>query len=251
MAVPTVPEITVTDNADGTATVTVASSSATSNNIAFVTSFNGFTGTAAWSNEGNRTGDGVITVSGLQAGFYWFYVTSTLDGNRESSTPYKLKVTTGEDAVYKQIIDSVHSTIAGLELSGVSESNILICKLPSIDDKGFIDGDPPYILITPSVEAYTGTGSTNASDIVYEVPVAIFAQDDRDQTANIELFLKWREEIRRTFHNKTLTGISSSFAVQHQVTVDPLYSFDPTAWNETGVWFSPMALKIKMREQAA
>ena len=70
----------------------------------------------------------------------------------------------------------------------------------------------PAVFVCPyGVESMPGNaGTVGADDITFNVPVAIAAAYDPDQTLHIDKYLRWRETGMEAFHNKRLTDVTES-----------------------------------------
>lgn len=108
------------------------------------------------------------------------------------------------DPLFRQCLDAVQTVIQDLDLSGISDSDIRVQKLPW--QRTQVE---PGIFITPITEKLDPRAGTNArDDIGYGVQVVIVQKSNQSQTDNLTTELTWRQRIRRSFHNKRLSGVT-------------------------------------------
>ena len=219
------PTLSVADAADGTGgTATIADSTSTALNEVFTQAVDGELGTAAWTLEGSRTGDGTVTIT-ADKGYYWVYCRSTqeTESGSDSGGTDEVEVsnfvyqvfTSGSDAVMDQCLVAVQAGIQGLTLDGVDNSNVVIHKVP--DDEAVIDDQVKQaILIAPGgAETMNPLDGVNCQDDVgYPVFVGMVAADNQDQTKDRGKFLLWREKVARAFRNQRLTGVAEVYTCQ-------------------------------------
>lgn len=211
---PTAPTLTVADNGNDTgATATIASGSASATNIVYAMSADANLGTGSWTNSGNRSGNGTVSLS-LAAGRYWAYVESTLNSQEVATAPVFFAVTTGADAILKQILDAVRSRIVTLALSGIADASILVRKVNTFRGIGVQEASPviafPAIVIAPATSELTPStaGTNERDDIGYPVLVGIVDADEQTLTDNHNRNLLWRQQIRQAFINQRLPGVT-------------------------------------------
>lgn len=237
---PDVPVLSIADNADETATATVSGSSSGATNIVQTQHVASELGGGTWTTQGGRIGDGDVIIS-VTPGYYWARVVSTLNGMSASSNPVYFRVTDGSGAVLKQCLDAVQARIQGLMLDGLDAANIVVGKAPSD-----LNLTLPAIQITPTGrEAIDAAEGTNRRDDVgYPVLVTIFAADNQDQTANLNQYLTWRQQIARAFRNQRLPGVSEIVTA----TVEPDPVVDSAAWFERNLFVSSLLIRFLSRE---
>ena len=124
------------------------------------------------------------------------------------------------DAIFKQCLDATTTQIKSLSLSGVSNDNIVVKKLPW--DRNV---SKPGIFIHPVRE--TLRQATNASDDVgYGIQVVMVQAANQDLTSNFNRILMWRQQISRHFRYQRLPGVSEV----HQCIVIPQDVISPGAF---------------------
>lgn len=101
---------------------------------------------------------------------------------------------------------AVKEAIQALDLAGVDPDNVKVRKFPHFRK----DLDTlPLVLVTTHLPVTTAPATNLRDDITYPVTVSLFAQSDASQTLNHKRMLLWRETIRKTFHQKRLSGVDS------------------------------------------
>ena len=124
------------------------------------------------------------------------------------------------DAVFKQCLDAIQTQIKTLGLSGVSNDNIVVKKLPWDHNVS-----KPGVFIHPIRE--TLRQATNASDDVgYGIQVVMVQAANQDLTSNFNRILMWRQQISRHFRYQRLPGVSEV----HQCIVIPQDVISPGAF---------------------
>ena len=78
--------------------------------------------------------------------------------------------------------------------------------------------------------------------MVYKIVLAILAADNGDQEAHFNLYLTWRESLRKLFHDQPLGSLC--FSVQ----VEPLEVVDRDAWFQRNLFASGLVLRCFSRE---
>lgn len=238
-AAPDTPSLAVVDNANGTATATVSSSTSGSSNVVWTL----LTSATSWVNSGSRSSDGTVTLT-LSDGIYWSYVVSTLNSQDETSAPVgPFRVTSGTQALLEKILTQVQSDVQALALTGIGSGDVVIQKAPD-DKKRTAASGLPAVLITPyAAESKNPRDGTNASDDTeHPILVALLDADDRSQTANRNRDLLWREQVAGEFHNKRL-----DVAGVYTCSADPLNTIGENAWFDKGLFISGYVLKFRSR----
>lgn len=107
-------------------------------------------------------------------------------------------------AIYDQCLDAVVLAIQNLDLTGINDNEIVKRKAPW-------DGDRIHRGITVSwADPDESDGTTERDDIGYPCVVTFIAGTGRSLTDRIPRIVGWHEEVRRTFHNKRISGVSST-----------------------------------------
>lgn len=128
------------------------------------------------------------------------------------------------DSLQKQTAAAIVTAIQALDLEGIQDDEIVARKVAREDTH--ID----YGITVSWEDEREARGTNERDDIGYPFVVTMCQGTSRGATDEMAKLSKWRENIRRTFHNKRLTGISSTgtnvipCTVQHRdVTVPKEY----------------------------
>lgn len=247
---PATPTLTIADNGNNTgATATIASGSSGAANVVYAMSADANLGTGTWANSGSRTGNGTASLSSLAAGRYWGYLESTLNSQEVATAPIYFVVTTGDEAIYKQILDTVRTRIIATALSGIADASILVRKVNTHRGIGTQEASPaivyPAIVLSPfGAEVTPATAGTNErDDIGYAVMVGIVDADEQTLEENMNRNLLWRQQIRQAFHNQRLAGVDEVL----RCTAEPR---DVTRFSDwvAGKYVSLLVLRFTARE---
>jgi len=228
---PTLPTITVVNNDDGTATVTIADSEVTATNEVRVIRVDTQWTWNEWLDTGaTRTGDGNIIVT-LDPGVYWFQVTSVGGGSEASSLPVYAWVSDGTDPILMQIVDAVTAKIIGLNLTSVDSDQVK--DLTAVDVSGLGELSANTIMVAPlDRQSVDPGGPTNADFINYSVLVAIAAPANRSHTrANRKLWLLWHERVRQALITDKLTIANGTIVYTRLIDSRP---YDRDYWQRNG-----------------
>ena len=154
------------------------------------------------------------------------------------------------NAILFDILEAVRTDIQALSLAGLAAANIIIHKVPSTAVAGLPAERFPCIIIAPWGREVVRAGSNVRDDITYPVVVCIVASEKNEieqpqdaQRQNFEMYLKWRETIRKSFSNLRLTS-----TLCHLITVAPLEIVDRQAWEQKGLFASGLILNCTQRE---
>lgn len=236
--------LAVTDAGNGGgATATISGSSGGSVSV-YYAPWNLATGALAdWTLEGSRTGNGTLGLTLGSTGYWWLHA---VEGSNLSNFVY-LRTTSGSESIQFQILEAVQSVVQGLALPGIG-SNVVLLKVPVTDDFGENRTyEFPACLVSPArdaTEAMFRQGSTNESnDIGYPVSVQFVDGDNRDQEANFNRNLQWRQDVIRTFEHKRLSGVDEVYLGQ----VDPGIIVS-SAQFQRQYWVSGVGLRFFTRE---
>ena len=240
---PTAPTITVADNEDSTATVTVSGSDGGTTNTAYYAqaSYDENDG-GEWSSGGSRTGDGTIAVTPVpirnRGGVYYWHVISS-DGSPAISNIVKQRVSGSSQTVYERILEQVQSDIAGAGLDGIQARDVVLQTVPDKIDRRMI------IVAPTEPESMLATGTNTRDDIVYRVTVAHVDPANRSQRqANRNRWLSWRQDIARLFRRQHLTGVDEV----RDCTVNYRNQADTTAWYQDNLCVGALTLNFTARE---
>ena len=113
------------------------------------------------------------------------------------------------NAVYRQALDAVVTTIQALSLTDIPSDEIVVRKRPW-DDRDTHVG----ITVWPNTERiddWTPAEGTNNRDMVgYPCVVTMITGTSRGWDENLTKITTWRQTIRRAFHNQRLDGVSET-----------------------------------------
>ncbi len=125
-------------------------------------------------------------------------------------------------SVWYDILTRIQSLIQGLDLSGLSDANVKVRKLPKVGES--ID-TLPCVLVSPGdspedVERLSFEDDSGVS-VRYPADIVIVAAGNRDFSSNLDLYAGWRQSIRRLFQDDALDGVDRVFRVD--IEPKPLY----------------------------
>lgn len=215
------PTITVTNNDDGTATVSVAGSTSGSTNTLYylrVTDED-----EAWTTGSNRTSDGTISAT-VNNGHYWWRVQSSLAGDTTTSNLIYRAITDGTDPLYDRILEAVAVRIRSLSLDGITA----VYTRSFIDEKNV---SYPCVICSVDGVSESDVSVVNArDDLQYPIRVQVVDRTSADRmndSANRRRYLRWRQSIARAFRAQRLAGADAgsesvwNCTVQYGQVVDP------------------------------
>lgn len=243
---PATPTLAVSDDADGTATATISGSSGSSSNVVWYQAIGG----TSWTSGGSRTGDGTVDLA-TGAGYFVAYCASTLNSQTAASSLVRFRVTSGTTAVYEQILTAVQAAVQNLDLTGVSDSNVMLLKVPTDRIRDLPSTRFPAVIVAPTESIRYDAGTNRRDDIIYPVLVAAVAADNQDQTSLRARYLKWSQDVRRRFHLPAQGTVEDPFASITEVVsceVDPRPVVDPPNWIAANLWVSGWVLRVRTRE---
>jgi hypothetical protein len=133
------------------------------------------------------------------------------------------------EAVSHQTLVAVRDGIAALALEDVAIENVRWQKVPF--DEGQLKDCPTVggmVLCAPIPERMEG-GTNARDDVGYGIQV-VYAQRSGEPylTANLSRLAKWRQMIRRTFHQKRLS-VASATSVSDSGTSEIICTVEPGA----------------------
>lgn len=156
------------------------------------------------------------------------------------------------NAVLFDILQAIRSDVQALNLPGLAAANVVVQKVPSDRAKDLPAEKFPCLIIAPfgAETIDPAAGSNLRDDVVYPVLVAVLASEKDEyeqpldqQTKRFNLYLKWRETLRKSFSQQRL-----STELCFKVEVQPLEIVDRAAWFERNVFSSGLLLKCYSRE---
>lgn len=157
------------------------------------------------------------------------------------------------ETILLDILNQVQTTVQGLGLVGMPPANVIVQKVPTNRPKDLPADRYPATLIAPygPEQINPSDGSNIRDDITYPVGVWILSSDNIDseqpaqmQSKDFGKYVRWRQKIRRAFHNQRLTSTYG-----HKVVVQPLDVVDRSMWLGKGLWISGLVLLVTVREQ--
>lgn len=154
------------------------------------------------------------------------------------------------NAILFDILTQIRTDIQALTLPGIGAANIVIQKVPSTRDKDLPATKFPCVIIAPfGAESMESAGNLR-DDVVYPVAVVVMAsekdeaeQPQEQQAKNFEMYLKWRETIRKSFIQQRLTS-----SLVFKIELQPLDIVDRAAWFDRNVFASGLVLRCHSRE---
>lgn len=207
--------LTVADNGDSTATLTVSGSSGGTVNQYYATADNLNVGT--WTAGTSRVGDGAFPAISTGNGYFFGFAEEPTAS--KSGGPLLFRVTDGTDPVFERFLDWVQTRCIALSLPGIANGDIIRRKVPW--DR---DVDKPGVVISPIPETIQPRDGDNLRDITsYGALVTVVAVAQQDlatepsETGALDEsdFLQIREDIRRGFQNQTPPSSASLSEVSH------------------------------------
>lgn len=240
------PAITVSNNDDGTATVTISNATGgTTNTVYYVPIDNQWGDTLTWTSGGNRTGNGDVTVE-TGRGVFWFYVVSTDGTSSVASNIEQAWVSDGAECVWTQLLDAVQARVRALNLDGIDSDRVLVLtQLDAAEVRAVADSSGGVVIGPGGAETYPDSGPVQRDQINYPVVVALVAAANRDQSREFrERWLHHRERIRKAFISQGLVTPTQTIIT---CKAKPLSAFDERAWKAMGL-ISPLSLEFWSRE---
>ena len=160
--------------------------------------------------------------------------------------PQVAVVTIVGDAVHMKCIEQVQDQIRDLDLTDVSDANVVVQKLPWVhpSEANDVTKFPRVIVSGPGTETQNATAGTVTKDeLGYPVVVSLIQKSNRDQTSNHDRLLLWREKVNREFRQRALPNVSEVFTCR----VEPAQIIHPEAFRR-GVDHSALVLRFFTRE---
>jgi hypothetical protein len=195
--------LTVVDNANGTATATLAGTAGGANTV-YVLSVDDAALGANWTAAGTRTGDGTIVLT-LASGFYFAYL---LTNPSAVSAPVLFGVTASVLAVPDRCFAAVAARMALLALANSVGTLLKVYDYPIVEDPNI---RYPLVILTSDGGRQTDEKALNGRDD-WGHPVRALIRDvvpKFDEAAKTR-FRSWRQGITRAFHNQRLPGVIES-----------------------------------------
>jgi len=240
------PTLAVSDNADGTGGVaTITGAAAGAAVTVYSQAVDGDLGSAAWTSRGSRTGNGTVSVAPGN-GFFWWKAIASAGGSEATSNLVYQNCSDGLAAVHHRCLAAVQSKVRALGLAGLDADSVLVRKLPI--DRGLgPQVSLPAVLVTPERETMPpGAGVNLRDDVGYAVAVTLVDRDNQEPSlsANLNQYLRWREQIARAFRHQRLPGVPEIVTC----TVEPAGVVGADAWAKN-LYVSSLVLRFTSREQ--
>lgn len=240
------PILTVADAGNGTdATATITGTDSGAANVVYVAAFDPALGPQPLSNEGNRSGNGDVSLT-LTPGHYVAIVLASLDGTSAISPPVYFSITdAAAEAPHYRMIEGVRIRVGSIGLAGIDSANIVSQHTPSdIQFNQAFSSTPvksmPGVLIAPFAnETMNPTAGTNYRDeIGFPIVVTLFDRQERIETTNLNRNLLWRHQVAAAFRNQRLPGVPE---VENMI-VEPGQIVMPESWFR-GYWHSALVVR--------
>jgi hypothetical protein len=135
-------------------------------------------------------------------------------------------------SVYESVLNAVAGVINGLALTFTPPppgqpvtARAAVLKEPKVQES--LDAPLPVIAVAPAVERQRAEPAATEGlvFVTYPVEIAVSAAGNRDLASNLDVWLNWREQIRRQFQGTTLAGVPRVV----DVSTDPDPAFDRQA----------------------
>jgi hypothetical protein len=125
-------------------------------------------------------------------------------------------------SLYDSILSAVAGVINSLVLTfeppdgAPVTPEAVVLKSPKVQES--LDVPLPVIAVSPAVEEQRAEPAATEGlvFVTYPVEVAIHAAGNRDFAANLDVWLNWREQIRRQFQGPSLAGVPQVIDVNTQ-----------------------------------
>lgn len=214
--------LSVADQEDGTgATATVSAGAAGATNTVYISPWSGSLIQAAWTEAGERTGNGTIDLT-LDEGLYWSVCLSVAtDGSGTLSDLVGFRVSDGLDPIHYRICVAVKEKIQALSLPDIDAAKVKVLKLPwnvrnEIGTKG--------IVVSP-VRETNKPADNHRDDIAWGVQVAFLRAVNEASGADAAMkhSLKNRQLVELAFSDKLLAGVDEVY----ETTVEPASVYVP------------------------
>lgn len=234
------PTLTVADNANGTATATIASGGAGAVNTVYSQKIDPSFATAAWVNSGNRTGNGTVPLT-FSNGCYFGQVRT--DGGLVSEAIY-FGVTDGTKSLYQQILEAVQARILLLDLSGVLDANVVIREWPKLQAEDVPATGTGIILCPTKALSPPGDGTIDRDEVTYPAHLVFVskASPPLDGT-NVNPWALHLERTAKAFRSQRLSGVTGVYTCS----VENFDVVNIPHWLNNR-WVSGLLLKFKARE---
>ena len=201
ISAPSVPSLTVADQADGTgATATVSGGDATATHTVKYAAY----GSTSWTEGGSRTGNGTVDLAITTLGYYWAVCEAEENGATAVSAPVAFAVTAGTESLLEQVMDAVAAELNGLGLTDSADASIAAAVEIPPDFDSVTTACVKIFPDTAPLDVEPGTANRG----VYRVHVAL-CQEATTSAQENNLMLN-REKIQDRLVGSRLSGLSSA-----------------------------------------
>jgi len=256
VAIPSYPVacgLTVLDNLNGTAALTVSGTGGAAWVVCRSAVQVQAGGAGAYAVAASGTGDGAATGAGGYGFWNWtlFVEGATAGLLKDVSRVVFRPLIDPADPVHKRILDAFVTGIRALNLSGVgSATNKVYARwfptyLAGIDgaDASPAAGGLPQVQVAPYPRETVGGLLTNRDDVIYPVLVAFFAGAEPTLDNDLARNLKWRRQVAARFRNQQMAGVPEVVVVEWQP--DSVVSTD---WLKDNYLAGAMLFNVRSRE---
>lgn len=203
--------LTAIDNADGTITVNVGSSSGAW--TVYQTALNKLSAGLVWASLLTGSGDGTQNVT-IDDGSYLLYGADSAG----VTAPIYIAADSGAPDVWERCLVAIRDQIVALGLVGIDSRRIVNRKvplthfLPKINPESLgkdVDDAAPAIIVSPVPEQRNRSEQLNKMmKTGYRGRVSIFEAHHDDPADNRPKHLKWRNQITKAFDGQILASVT-------------------------------------------
>ena len=133
-------------------------------------------------------------------------------------------------SAYKQILDEVQDQIQDLDLTGISDANVVLAKYSTIRKNE--TAGLTCVIIRPFSQPRPVRGgpadSIGVNVLQYPVAIMVLQAGNQDQTANYDRILLWLQQIYMEFFHKTMSAVTAGHV--YTCEIDHRDTFNPDAW---------------------
>jgi hypothetical protein len=196
-----------------------------------------YAGTAGgnWAVVATTSVDGTVTET-LASGYYFFYAINTANGEMTavSQRTKVLDLTSAAAALHQQCLEATVARLQDLLLADIDAANIFWAKVPenkALEADNRTNQPPvasrlPGILVCPTGQEKFNGGTNSRDDVAYPVAVYILARDNKDLTANLGKYLRWREQAIHALINQRLADVPEIFKAE----IEPASIIHLSSW---------------------
>lgn len=155
------------------------------------------------------------------------------------------------DAVHYDCLQGVQAAIQALTLtlpdaSALPDAQVYLRKLPT--DRA-VPLPAVIVAVPPSPETLDTPGAVGADDWGYPCWVVLVVAANGDLTIDGDYELRWRQQIRDTFHNRRPSAVVSALSVPlKRCVVEPGPVIDVSLFQQANVWVSSLLVRVVTRE---